>query len=180
LTVETGLAWTAGQPVLIANTAVNTMTGTVSSYATGNGQMITNIATTTGSGTYSFWEVNLSGAAGVPGATGVGATGATAAVVGTAALSAGVTLASGGTLEQAIKGAALGAAASYVTPILGAKGNQLLGNVLSPAAQSYLGSALVSGGIAAARGGGVREVFNAAATGAGRAGGEQAAGGSCG
>jgi hypothetical protein len=95
-----------------------------------------------------------------------GATGTAAAVVGTAALSAGVTLASGGTLEQAIKGAALGAAASYVTPILGAKGNQLLGNVLSPAAQSYLGSALVSGGIAAARGGGVREVFNAAATGA--------------
>ena len=96
----------------------------------------------------------------------LGATGTAATVVGTAALSAGVTLASGGTLEQAIKGAALGAAASYITPILGAKGNQLLGNVLSPTAQSYLGSALVSGGIAAARGGNVREVFKAAATGA--------------
>jgi hypothetical protein len=95
-----------------------------------------------------------------------GATGATAAVVGTAALSAGVTLASGGTLEQAIKGAALGAAASYVTPILGAKANQLLGGTLSPTVQSYLGSALVQGGITAARGGSVRDVFTAAATGA--------------
>jgi hypothetical protein len=95
-----------------------------------------------------------------------GATGTAAAVVGTAALSAGVTLASGGTLEQAIAGAALGAAASYVTPILGAKANQLLGGTLSPAVQSYLGSAIVSGGISAARGGGVREVFTAAATGA--------------
>jgi len=95
-----------------------------------------------------------------------GATGTAAAVVGTAALSAGVTLASGGTLEQAIKGAALGAAASYVTPILGAKANALLGASLSPAVQSYLGSALVSGGIAAARGSSVREVFTAAATGA--------------
>ena len=95
-----------------------------------------------------------------------GATGTAATVVGTAALSAGVTLASGGTLEQAIKGAALGAAASYVTPILGAKANQLLGASLSPAVQSYLGSALVSGGIAAARGQGVRDVFKAAATGA--------------
>jgi len=95
-----------------------------------------------------------------------GATGTAAAVVGTAALSAGVTLASGGTLEQAIKGAALGAAASYVTPILGAKANQLLGGTLSPAVQSYLGSAIVSGGISAARGGSVREVFTAAATGA--------------
>ena len=95
-----------------------------------------------------------------------GATGTAAAVVGTAALSAGVTLASGGTLEQAIKGAALGAAASYVTPILGAKANQLLGGTLSPAVQSYLGSALVTGGITAARGGSVRDVFKAAATGA--------------
>ena len=95
-----------------------------------------------------------------------GATGTAAAVVGTAALSAGVTLASGGTLEQAIAGAALGAAASYVTPILGAKANALLGAQLSPAVQSYLGSALVSGGISAARGGSVRDVFTAAATGA--------------
>ena len=96
----------------------------------------------------------------------LGATGTAAAVVGTAALSAGVTLASGGTLEQAIKGAALGAAASYVTPILGAKANTLLGAQLSPAVQSYLGTALVSGGISAARGGSVRDVFTAAATGA--------------
>ena len=95
-----------------------------------------------------------------------GAAGTAATVVGTAALSAGVTLASGGTLEQAIKGAALGAAASYITPILGAKANQLLGAQLSPAVQSYLGSAIVSGGIAAARGGSVRDVLKSAATGA--------------
>ncbi len=95
-----------------------------------------------------------------------GAAGTAATVVGTAALSAGVTLASGGTLEQAIKGAALGAAASYITPILGAKANTLLGAQLSPAVQSYLGTALVSGGIAAARGGSVRDVLKSAATGA--------------
>lgn len=95
-----------------------------------------------------------------------GATGATAAVVGTAALSAGVTLASGGTLEQALKGAALGAAASYITPIIGAKANEFIGAQFSPAVQSYLGSAIVSGGIAAARGQSVKEIFKAAATGA--------------
>lgn len=80
LTVGTGLAWTVTQPLLIANSAVNFMTGTVTSYDSGTGAMVTNIDTIAGSGTYTDWKVNLTGAAGVVGATGstgpVGATGA--------------------------------------------------------------------------------------------------------
>jgi len=81
LTIEADLAWTAGQPVVIVNgNNSNTMTGTVTSYNASTGVMVVNVATTTGSGTYSSWTVNLSGAAGIPGATGAtgaGATGAT-------------------------------------------------------------------------------------------------------
>ena len=70
LTVETGLSYTPSQSVLIAHDASNEMTGTVTSYATGNGQMVANVVSTLGSGTYTSWDVNLTGAVGVPGATG--------------------------------------------------------------------------------------------------------------
>ena len=76
LTVDTGLSYTPSQSVLIAHDASNEMTGTITSYVTGNGQMIANVVSTTGSGTYSSWDVNITGAVGVPGATGpAGATG---------------------------------------------------------------------------------------------------------
>lgn len=70
LTVGTGLGYTIGQSVIIANTISQTMTGSVSSYATGNGLLQVSVTSTTGSGTYTSWTVNLAGAAGVPGATG--------------------------------------------------------------------------------------------------------------
>jgi len=83
LTVDTGLSYTPSQSVLIAHDATNEMTGTVTTYATGNGQMVANVTSTTGSGTYSSWDVNITGAVGVPGATGpqgdTGPTGATGA-----------------------------------------------------------------------------------------------------
>ena len=80
LTVGTGLAWTVTQPVIIAFDASNSMTGTVTSYDSGTGAMVVNISAVSGSGTYTSWKVNLTGAAGVVGATGstgpAGATGA--------------------------------------------------------------------------------------------------------
>ena len=83
LTVETGLSYTPSQSVLIAHDASNEMTGTVTSYAAGNGVMVANVTSTVGSGTYSSWDVNITGAVGVPGATGPtgpgGATGPTGA-----------------------------------------------------------------------------------------------------
>jgi hypothetical protein len=54
------------------------MAGAVTSYSSGNGQLIVNVTSTLGSGTYTAWTVNLNGAAGTPGSTGpTGATGLT-------------------------------------------------------------------------------------------------------
>jgi hypothetical protein len=75
LTVDTGLAYTIEQDVVIANAAGITMNGPVTSYNSGNGQLVVNVTGTAGSGTYTDWTVNLDGAAGSPGST--GATGAT-------------------------------------------------------------------------------------------------------
>jgi hypothetical protein len=62
--------------VIIANNGSNYMSGTVDTYNSGTGVMTVIIATSTGSGTYSSWSVNLAGAVGAVGATGVtGATG---------------------------------------------------------------------------------------------------------
>ena len=78
LTVGTGLAYTVDQDIVIANAVGISMNGPVTSYATGNGQLIVNVTSTSGSGTYTSWSVNLDGAAGSPGATGLtGPTGAT-------------------------------------------------------------------------------------------------------
>lgn len=80
-TVETGLAYTTAQDVIIAYDIGNFMTGPVSTYYSGNGSMTVNVTAVTGSGTYSTWDVNLNGAVGAVGDTGatgpVGATGAT-------------------------------------------------------------------------------------------------------
>jgi hypothetical protein len=72
LTVDTGLAYTPGQSIIISSVGggTNEMTGAVTSYTTGTGAMTANITSTAGSGTYSSWTVNLAGAAGVPGPQG--------------------------------------------------------------------------------------------------------------
>lgn len=70
MTVDTGLSYTTNQSVLIAHDASNDMTATVTTYDTGTGNLVANVTATNGSGTYSTWEVNLTGAVGVPGATG--------------------------------------------------------------------------------------------------------------
>jgi hypothetical protein len=78
LTVGTGLSYTVGQPVIIANSGTEYMTGVVSSYNSGTGAMVASISNIVGSGTYSSWTVNLNAAAGPAGATGpTGPTGST-------------------------------------------------------------------------------------------------------
>jgi hypothetical protein len=78
-TVDTGLAYSINQDVVIAYDVSNDMNGVVTAYNSGTGSMTVNVTGTTGSGTYSSWSVNLDGAVGTPGATGstgpIGATG---------------------------------------------------------------------------------------------------------
>ncbi len=84
-TVESGLALSTGQTVIIAYDASNKMEGSVTSYSSTT--LVVNVTSSTGSGTYADWDISLSGApgpAGATGATGVqgatgiqGATGAT-------------------------------------------------------------------------------------------------------
>lgn len=83
LTVGTGLAYTIAQQVLIAFDGSNYMIGTVTSYNSGTGALVVNVTSTTGSGTYSAWSVNLNGAPGPAGSTGpTGPTGAASNVAG--------------------------------------------------------------------------------------------------
>ena len=81
LTVDSGLAYTTAQDVIIAYDLNNYMVGPIIDYYTGNGVMSVNVTTAIGSGSYSDWDVNLNGAPGPQGDTGatgpVGATGAT-------------------------------------------------------------------------------------------------------
>jgi hypothetical protein len=81
-TVGTGLAYSVGQTVIVANTVANQMVGTISSYTSASGVMTINVTGCSGSGTFAVWSVNLNGApgpagpAGPTGATGIaGATG---------------------------------------------------------------------------------------------------------
>lgn len=79
--VDTGLAYTVGQTVLIAFDANNLMVATVNSYNATTGAMTVNVTGITGSGTYANWAVNLNGAPGPQGTAGaIGATGATGPV----------------------------------------------------------------------------------------------------
>lgn len=83
LTIDTGLAYTAGENVVIYNNASNYMYGTISSYDAVSGVMIASVYTAIGSGTYASWSVNLSGIQGVTGPTGpTGPTGAASTVAG--------------------------------------------------------------------------------------------------
>jgi hypothetical protein len=78
LTVDTGLAYTLNQDVVIAYDNSNDMNGSVVSYDSLTGVLVVNVTLTNGSGTFTSWTVNLDGAAGIPGATGpIGSTGAT-------------------------------------------------------------------------------------------------------
>ena len=61
-TVQTGLAYTINQDVVIAYDASNDMNGVVTAYNSGTGSMTVNVTGTIGSGTYSSWTVNLDGA----------------------------------------------------------------------------------------------------------------------
>ena len=70
LTVGTGLSYSIAQTVLIAYDASNTMEGAVTSYNAGNGSLVVNVTTVSGSGTQSDWDVNLAGASGGDGTSG--------------------------------------------------------------------------------------------------------------
>ncbi len=70
LTVQTGLALSIGQTIIIANSATNLMTGTITSYNSGTGALVVNVTSITGAGTFTSWSVSLSGAPGPAGATG--------------------------------------------------------------------------------------------------------------
>ena len=75
-TVETGLAYSPAQTVVIANNSTRFMSGTVSDYDSVTGQMVVAVDSVTGTGTFSNWTVNLQGIQGPTGPTGTtGATG---------------------------------------------------------------------------------------------------------
>ena len=75
-TVDTGLAYIIGQSVLLVYDISNKLEGTVTSYNTGNGELVVNVTTATGSGgPYTTWAISLLGTPGPAG--GQGATGAT-------------------------------------------------------------------------------------------------------
>ncbi len=75
-TVGTGLAYSAGQTVIVANSVTDQMVGTVVNYNSGTGVMQINVTGCSGSGTYAVWSVNLNGAPGPAGPAGpTGATG---------------------------------------------------------------------------------------------------------
>jgi hypothetical protein len=80
-TVETGLAYSPAQTVVIANNSTRFMTGTVDSYDSGTGQIVVVVDFVAGGpGTFTSWNVNLQGIQGPAGPTGTtGATGPTGA-----------------------------------------------------------------------------------------------------
>ena len=101
-TVETGLALSIGQQIIVAYDASNKMEGSVTSYS--GSTLVVNVTSVTGSGgPYTSWSISLSGAPGPAGATGVGTQGATGAT-GTAG-SNGATGATGNTGGEGATGA---------------------------------------------------------------------------
>ena len=74
-TVDTGLAWTAGQTIKVVRTsapATEYMIGTVTSYDLGTGAMVINVSTSAsgGGGPFTDWSLNLDGTPGVAGTSG--------------------------------------------------------------------------------------------------------------
>ena len=139
LTVETGLAYSIAQDVIIAHDESNHMHGLLVSYNSATGAMIVNVTSVSGSGTYTSWDVNLNGAVGAvgdtgaTGATGIGSTGATG-VIGpsgatgltgpTGATGAGTTGATGATGPQGVPGNSITGATGPIgaTGLTGATG----------------------------------------------------------
>lgn len=77
-TVQSGLAYSIGQTVIVAFDAGNQMVGSITAYNAGTGSMSVNVSSIAGSGTHTGWSVNLNGAPGPAGTTGnMGATGPT-------------------------------------------------------------------------------------------------------
>lgn len=72
LTVGLALSYTVGQTVIVASRAnnANNVTGDVVSYNSGTGALVLNNLVIAGAGTYTDWDVNLSGAPGVAGEDG--------------------------------------------------------------------------------------------------------------
>ncbi len=131
--VATGLAYSAGQSVIIANSVTNLMIGTVVSYTSGTGAISVNLgAGCTGSGTFSSWSVNLNGAPGPAGATGptgasvtgpTGPTGSTGTVGSTGSAGAtGATGLAGATGATGSSGAMGPSGATGATGVAGASG----------------------------------------------------------
>lgn len=83
ITIGTGLAYTAAQPIIIAFDGSNFIDATVSTYNSGSGSLTFVVTSVTGSGTHASWSVNIAGAQGPQGATGpTGPTGADSTVPG--------------------------------------------------------------------------------------------------
>lgn len=77
-TNDLGLAYSAEQTVIVVANDGHHMHGTVVSYDKITGALVLDINSRQGSGTYSFWTINLDGAVGAIGASGInGSTGAT-------------------------------------------------------------------------------------------------------
>jgi len=80
-TVGTGLAYSAGQTIIIAHDINNKMEAVISSYDSNAGVLCATVTSFTGSGQYCTWSVNMNGAPGPAGAMGAdGATGATGSI----------------------------------------------------------------------------------------------------
>jgi hypothetical protein len=71
ITVGTGLSYSTNQTVLISNSISNHIHAEIDSYNPTTGVMVAVVTDTEGSGTYSSWTVNLSGAVGAQGQQGI-------------------------------------------------------------------------------------------------------------
>lgn len=58
-TTQTGLAFSVGMTLRIANNSTNYMTGDVTSYTTGTGVLVVNVTSVVGSGTLASWTISL-------------------------------------------------------------------------------------------------------------------------
>jgi hypothetical protein len=71
ITVEPGLAYSTAQDIIIAYNLANHQHAYIVSYNSGTGELVfSGVHDVSGSGTYSFWTVNLAGAAGGDGSSG--------------------------------------------------------------------------------------------------------------
>ena len=70
ITTNTGLSYKPNDFVQLSNTSANYIIGRVVSYNSGTGVMVVTPLFFEGSGTFTSWEVNLTGAFGTSGTTG--------------------------------------------------------------------------------------------------------------